>query len=409
MSSWHAPGQLVLLLGLAFVATLAGLASHAQAAVYWANGSMIGGANLDGSNLDPEYVGAFDSNEIVQACGVAVDATHMYWADRARNQIGRANLDGTQPEFAFITGADGPCGVAVDGRHIFWANTEGNSIGRANLNGSDVHQQFVTGMTRPCGVAVRGSLLYWASPFEDAIGIGLADEVGPIDRDWVKGAVSACGVAVDEWHIYWGSFENSIGRSDGNGENVEPSFITGLGRPCGIAINGSHIYWTESAGSGGLGRARLDGSEIVHLAPTRGACGLALDDQPFPLDRSAHYLPSEFSIAKIRHEGSPRDPVTYLAIDVPSGGGDYALDVPRGVGWNIVSFLQEGRHFGSGGRKWIAIWLRNSLRGERLLRKVNRHGRAWISVSFHFTAPEHNEASKTIRLAVVKSPRRQGS
>ena len=375
----------------------------ASAAVYWGAGWSIAGANLDGSNFDPEYIGAFDSLEIGQACGVAVDSAHIYWADSARNQIGRANLDGTDPEFAFITGADAPCGVAVDGRHIFWANTAGNSIGRANLDGSDVRQKFVTGMTQPCGVAVRGSLLYWASPFEDAIGIGLANEVGPIDRTWVEGAVAACGVAVDEWHIYWGSFGTSIGRSDGNGEHVEPSFITGLVRPCGIAINGSHLFWTEQADGGGwLGRARLDGSEFVaHLAANGGGCGPALDDQPFPLDPSAHQLPSEFSIGKVRHLGSRRDPVTFLAVDVPSAG-EFDLDTTRGVGWNIVSDSDEEGDFRSAGRKWFAIWLKDTQAGSRLGRTISRRGRVGIGVTVRFTAAGHNETKKTRRLYLTK-------
>jgi hypothetical protein len=65
---------------------------------------------------------------------VAVDRSHVYWADLAYNAIGRANLSGSGVKQRFITGANQPTGVAVDASHICWANK--NAIGKANLNGT---------------------------------------------------------------------------------------------------------------------------------------------------------------------------------------------------------------------------------------------------------------------------------
>jgi DNA-binding beta-propeller fold protein YncE len=87
---------------------------------------------------------------------VAVDGTHVYWADRY-SSIGRANLDGTGVKPSFVTGANKPTGVAVDGTHVYWANGGGGSgttIGRANLNGTGANQSFITGVFDPWGVAV---------------------------------------------------------------------------------------------------------------------------------------------------------------------------------------------------------------------------------------------------------------
>ncbi|MGO9207419.1 MAG: hypothetical protein ACLQBX_14775, partial [Candidatus Limnocylindrales bacterium] len=100
-------------------------------------------------------------------CGVAVDSTHVYWANRGTSgwtptsgtTIGRANLDGTGLDESFIGGAQSPCGVAVDGTHLYWGNETtstgaGTTIGRAKLDGTGVNQQFITGAQAPCGVAV---------------------------------------------------------------------------------------------------------------------------------------------------------------------------------------------------------------------------------------------------------------
>ena len=54
--------------------------------------------------------------------------------------------------------------MAVEGKHIYWTNDGesgalggGQSIGRANLDGTDVDQSFITGASGPVGVAVEGS------------------------------------------------------------------------------------------------------------------------------------------------------------------------------------------------------------------------------------------------------------
>ena len=46
--------------------------------------------------------------------GVALAVRHIYWINNTTNTIGRADLDGSNQNQSFITGASGPYGVAVD-------------------------------------------------------------------------------------------------------------------------------------------------------------------------------------------------------------------------------------------------------------------------------------------------------
>jgi virginiamycin B lyase len=86
---------------------------------------------------------------------VAVDAEHIYWTNGSLSTIGRADLDGSNPNQSFITGANFPFGVAVDAEHIYWTNHNTNTIGRADLDGSNPIQSFIiTGASEPNGVAV---------------------------------------------------------------------------------------------------------------------------------------------------------------------------------------------------------------------------------------------------------------
>jgi sugar lactone lactonase YvrE len=55
---------------------------------------------------------------------MTVDADHVYWANLVGQAIGRANLDGSEPEPNFIqlSPASFPEGVAIEGSHIYWAS-----------------------------------------------------------------------------------------------------------------------------------------------------------------------------------------------------------------------------------------------------------------------------------------------
>ena len=73
-------------------------------------------------------------------------ASWIFWSNPVLNEIGRANLDGTGVNNAFITGATNPDGLAVDGTYIYWANSS-NGIGRANLVGLAVRRGRARGVS----------------------------------------------------------------------------------------------------------------------------------------------------------------------------------------------------------------------------------------------------------------------
>jgi hypothetical protein len=113
-----------------------------------------------------------------QPCGVAVDAGHLYWAN-ALGTIGRADLNGLNRNERFVAAAAPtrslPCGVAVDSGHLYWAqgalDTEdqaSDGIGRANLDGTGVNPAFIR-TVQPITVAVDPGAL---APPASRISIG---------------------------------------------------------------------------------------------------------------------------------------------------------------------------------------------------------------------------------------------
>src|SRR3954449_649122 len=72
------------------------------------------------------------------------NANFVYWASGGQTTIGRAKLNGSGVNNAFISGLSNVGGVAVDSKYIYW--TQGGStgsIGRANLDGSGVNPNFI--------------------------------------------------------------------------------------------------------------------------------------------------------------------------------------------------------------------------------------------------------------------------
>ncbi len=131
--------------------------------IYWTNRAQgtIGRANLDGTGVNSSFVtGATAPTD------VAVDSQHIYWSqvivggNPPGGSIGRANLDGSDANPSFITGVTQPMGIAVDYANVYWTNyyscnnhtqppsgCGGGTIGRANLDGTGVNAAYVTAET----------------------------------------------------------------------------------------------------------------------------------------------------------------------------------------------------------------------------------------------------------------------
>ncbi|HSI81294.1 MAG TPA: hypothetical protein VK919_11670 [Solirubrobacterales bacterium] len=164
---------------------------------------------------------------------------------------------------------------------IFWANTGTTSaIGSATLSGGSVNHTLIAA-DLPCGVAADGEYVYWANPVTDSIGRAELDGED-VDPTFITGADEPCGVAVDGEHIYWANSaeaSETIGRATLDGSGVDQSFITGGAVPTGVAVNAEHIFWTNAGTPNSIGRANVDGTGVNQSFITDPASpiGIAVD------------------------------------------------------------------------------------------------------------------------------------
>lgn len=276
------------------------LASAAEGFVYWTGAGLASNtaqANNDGSSPDIDFIA--DG----QAQALAVDDEYIYWGDYPSESIARAELDGSNIEREFIPNVHPEFGASVTGlavtdTHIFWSLYGSDRIGRASIDGSNANPNFVTGGSLITSIAVDGSHLYWTNAFhpdylqehgghEGTIGRSALNGTG-VDQTFVEGlsygtfpstfTAYPMSIAVDDDYIYVvlngsdGPPEDmipaSIGRfSKPTGSPSDLTFIDGLppGGAAGLAANDSHLYWAEiHPDHNAIARASIDGTQVRH-------------------------------------------------------------------------------------------------------------------------------------------------
>jgi hypothetical protein len=204
----------------------------------------------------------------------------IFWAQSPRGgekepgTIGRAELNGSDPQASFISGANAPGGVAISGDYVYWANYGSGTIGRANVDGSEVNRQFIKGATLPIGVAVADGHIYWsnAALFDRGDSIGRAKLNGSgVDRHFIHTKGKVTGLAVNSEHIYWTVQywtheyrvkRYAIGRASLDGADVDNRFINLANSTDGVAVSGRYVFWTN-VGEHAIGRASLEGANVT--------------------------------------------------------------------------------------------------------------------------------------------------
>jgi hypothetical protein len=234
--------------------------------VYWANqnpGSTIGRAKINGTGANNAFVSGID-----QPRGVATDSRFIYWTEMAggAGAIGRANLDGSGVNHQFITtDVSNPTGIAVTSSGIYWTNEVGMSdatIGHANVDGSNPDGDFINTPVYPNGLAADSSFVYFFGP--NGLTIGRATLAGgSVDPGFIPIPEAFAGLAVDPSFLYWGSDGgNTVGRVPVGGGTPEGSFVpTGTtgGGPYGVAVNSQYLFWSN-ADAAAIGRSNINGS-----------------------------------------------------------------------------------------------------------------------------------------------------
>ena len=261
----------------ALAVILPAIAARADAFVYWsgnprAGEGFIGRAPLTGGS--PSFL----LSNLFGAQGIAVDTNFIYWAN-GPNFIGRANLNGTNPNGNFIGFIGTPTALAVDSTHgfIYWVDQHAGTIGRASVSGGSINDSLIDTLGSATGVAVDPThgFVYWSlNPRAGAGLIGRANLDGSSPNfTLLSNLFGAQGITVDSNFLYWANGPDEIGRANLDGSSPNPSFIIGArvgtptgapaGTPTGLAVDGTSVYWADHVDET-IGRAPVSGGSTVN-------------------------------------------------------------------------------------------------------------------------------------------------
>jgi hypothetical protein len=247
----------------------------------------------------------------ITAGAVATDSQYIYWVNSAANTIGRAGLDGSNPNPIFVSVpplkvenekgeleevSANPQYVAVDAGHIYWTSEgEGRdkegTVGRVDIEGTtpSVEGEWIKGASKPKGIAVNGTYVFWGNAGSNhSLGRALVADGSDVRQECLEGEGSQQpqGLAIDTGHLYWSVFalSGNFGYLHRSSLECSPSAFEKFGvvgvdtELRGIAVDSGHVYWA-SQGDEAIGRADLDlGSIEREFIPVGGKPkGLATD------------------------------------------------------------------------------------------------------------------------------------
>jgi hypothetical protein len=287
----------------------------------------------------------------------------IYWGHWDYGQgVGRAALDGTQANEAFVPGPPGlyafSRGVAVDSNYIYWGthglNTDPShsftapTVGRSPLSGVGPNYTFTAATAQSLtGLAVSATHVYWTGANQDTGDIGRTPVAGgqqyqAFDSVFGQPNPVPCGVAVDDKYVYFANREtSSIGRAELAGYGTASQVIEGQWiqlsasqaltvKPCGVAVDDKYVYWgiyqtsTNGVITPGttIGRAlKADGSGATNsfAGGGRGVTGLAIDGTTIYASNWNDGIKGHGSIGRANIVTGAGDPDFITGLDAPFG------------------------------------------------------------------------------------------
>ncbi len=274
--------------------------------VYWTDRSRssIQRANADGAELET-LVAALLNNPLDLALDFS--AGKMYWSENFASttpKIQRANLDGSGQEAIIdFSGLLIVPSIALDipNQKIYWAaNPTANNnnsaqrspgaIQRASFDGSNL-ETINTTVVFPVGIAVGGGKVYW---YDDATGL---IERANVNGDSIESIIeqpsqqnAPLAVDISEGKIYWIA-DGYLRRANLDGTNDEDLLDqTGLANDLTLDLVHRKVYWSNNAA---ILRANFDGSHLETLPFLNLAAvyGLGVDGSNRPPEQFAFPFP----------------------------------------------------------------------------------------------------------------------
>jgi hypothetical protein len=208
--------------------------------------------------------------------GIAVDATSVYWTDRAAGTVMKLRLGGGAPT-TLAAGQTSPYAIAVDATSVYWTNATEflGTVMKVSLDGG-APTTLASERRTPAAIAVDAANVYWADDGLPAmvekapIGGGPATRLATWDTD------IAAGLTLAGANLYWTTGASAVMRvpTDGSASSIIVAG-SGVGGAGGAIVSDATSLYFGYGEVGDMSTVPLSGGSPSALAPP--------DDQLYPV------------------------------------------------------------------------------------------------------------------------------
>jgi hypothetical protein len=223
--------------------------------------------------------------------------------------------------------------IAVDDTHVYWANYGDGTIKRAEKNTFLGRSNLAVEQQLPTGIAVDDNYVYWVDLIDGIV--RLVPKGGPVCggagnpecTELGSGPPGARHLVVDAENIYWtiaGDHDGAVAKLSKNGGGVE-FLAEGQANPYRIVVDSDNVYWMNRGTSGAgyldgtvVGMPKNGGDLFVYADEVYESITLAADE--------THLYWGERGLARILKVPKVGGPVS-ISVDSPvrvDGGNIYA-------------------------------------------------------------------------------------
>ena len=256
--------------GLVWPASVAVDATQVYIALYDPEGSILAVPKVGGAARKLRAANYPES--------IVLSGGRLFYAESGARRVAAVNVDGSS--FADLASVFGVVGVAVDATHVYWADhVYDGSVGRVPRGGGP-SITLAPGKKGPIRVAVDDTDLYWTEYYSNEV--RAVAKAGGTPRTIARGIDSPVGIAVDADAIYFVDSSGSAYRVEkrGGAMRVLASTTSSTGRAYGrgLALDGPNVYFTSEAAGLVTKVPKVGGASTVIASGADFPDGLALDD-----------------------------------------------------------------------------------------------------------------------------------
>lgn len=186
--------------------------------------------------------------------GIVADDRNVVWTNEDTGEVVLANVRGDAPLRVLASGQARPYSVAMDATHVVWANEGNGTLARVPRQGGET-EVIVQGQSWPAGTALDGTHVYWA---DRAAGVLMrAPKSGGEPQFLTNVSVGSYSTALSGTHLYWTSTEDGrIMRVLKTG-GVAEGLVMGQQHPYDIVVRENVVFFANDGVQGGVMRLDL--------------------------------------------------------------------------------------------------------------------------------------------------------